>query len=653
MYNSNWGYQNGRVRNARVRKTNEPIAILKYDYTPSDRFQASATVLYRFGKNGYTALDWYDAQDPRPDYYRNLPSYFYDPNTDLNRQNFEKYAWAKEIWTHSSEYPGLTHVDWDRLYAVNRLQGNGNGDARSKYVQEERHVDQRDLNFAASFKARPSETIILTGGLSARINRSENYKIVADLLGGDYYLNVDNFAERDFASTAAKVQNDLDYYLAHGSAQVLHVGDKYGYDYYAQVRKAEGWLNGRFAFGNLSASIGGRVGFESFWREGLMRKGLFAGLDESGREIVVDGVNLTSYDSKGKVISSYGKSDVSSYLTYAAKAGLSYVIGGTQRIYANTGYFNDAPKFNQAFLSARTRNSLVEDLRPIKTFSSDINWQYGSNGINIRATAFYTTIKDQTDVMSAFDDIQNAFSNFAISGIDQRNMGIEFGFKFPTYVFPNLSVQGVIAAGRYEYTSNPRMTQTVDNSAEVVLENVLVPYWKSSPVYPKDAYGRVTAPNVSDYTKMQQHYVPSTPQLAASIGLDYNYNYWFIDGDVEYFGESYLDMNPLYRTDYATAGPDNRVTPTEIEYMTSQEKFDPAWLVNFSVGKSWYIQRTYQIGFSLNAKNVLNNKNVKTGGYEQTRIVDNTVGKERFYRFDPKYFYMAGANYMLNIYFRF
>ena len=121
MYNSNWGYQNGRVRNARVRKTNEPIAILKYDYTPSDRFQASATLLYRFGKNGYTALDWYDAQDPRPDYYRNLPSYFYDANPDMNRNNFVKYAWAKEVWTHSSDYPNLTHIDWDRLYAVNRI----------------------------------------------------------------------------------------------------------------------------------------------------------------------------------------------------------------------------------------------------------------------------------------------------------------------------------------------------------------------------------------------------------------------------------------------------------------------------------------------------------------------------------------------------
>ena len=653
MYNSNWGYQNGKVRNTRVRKTHEPVTFLKYDFTPSDAFHASATLLYRFGKNGYTALDWYDAQDPRPDYYRNLPSYFFDENTDLNRNNFEKYAWAKEVWSFSRDYPTYTHVDWDHLYSVNRLQGSGAGDARSKYVLEERRTDQQDLNFAFTFKARPARWAAFTGGLDAKINRTEYYKILGDLLGGDYYLNVDSFAERDFASSEAKVQNDLDYFLAHGKAQVLGVGDKYGYDYYAHVRNAHAWINGRFVAGRLSASLGGRIGYETFWREGLMRKGLFAGLDASGREIVVDGVNLTTYDHNGKVISSYGKSEVARFLTYSVKVGMNYVIGGTQRIYANAGYFNDAPKFNQAFLSARTRNSMVDDLQTVKSFSSDVNWQYSGNGINVRATAYYTNIADQSKVMSAFDDIQNAFSNFAINGIDQRNMGVEFGFKIPTYVVENLSLQGVLSAGRYEYTSNPTLTQTVDNSAEVVLENIPVPYWMSSPIYPKDAYGNITTDKVTGYERVQQHYVPSTPQFAASLGLSYNHNYWFVDGDVEYFDNAYLDMNPLYRTDYATAGPDNTVTPVELEYMTTQEKFAPAWLVNFSIGKSWYIRRVYQLGFSLNVKNLLNNRGVKTGGYEQTRIVDNTVGKERFYRFDPKYFYMAGANYMLNVYFRF
>jgi hypothetical protein len=150
-----------------------------------------------------------------------------------------------------------------------------------------------------------------------------------------------------------------------------------------------------------------------------------------------------------------------------------------------------------------------------------------------------------------------------------------------------------------------------------------------------------------------QHYVPTTPQTAVSLGLAWNHNYWFIDGDVEYFDRAYLDMNPLYRTDYAVSGLDNTMTNEEIEYMTAQEKFDPAILVNISIGKSWFIQRKYQLGFSFNGKNLLNNRSVKTGGYEQTRLVDNTLSKERFYRFDPKYFYMAGTNYMLNVYFRF
>ncbi len=635
MYNSNWGYQNGKVRNARVRKTNEPIAILKYDYTPSDRFNASATVLYRFGKNGYTALDWYDAQDPRPDYYRNLPSYFYDENSDLNRNNQTKAFWAEEVWSHSGNYPTITHINWDRFYYVNRIQTDEDGLNRSKYIQEERHVDQNDLNFAASFKYRPLESITVTGGANARINRTEYYKQVADLLGGDYFVDIDNFAERDFAATPYKVQNDLDYYLVNGSARTLKVGDKYGYDYLAQVRNFGAWVNGKFTFGNFSSNLGARIGYESFWREGLVRKGLFPGTPEDDSMAAAwTAAGIAATDQ-----TSYGKSDVSSFLTYAAKLGLNYVIGGAQRVYANVSYFNDAPRFSQAFLSPRTRNTLMDNLTTVKTFSSDINWQYSGNGINVRATAYYTTIKDQSKVMSAYDDLQNAFSNFAINGIDQRNMGVELGFKVPTYIVPNLSVQGVVAAGRYEYTSNPTLTQTVDNSAEIVMLDVPVQYWKAT--------------ELMDGTVTQRHYVPSTPQLAGSLGLAYNRNYWFIDADVEYFGESYLDMNPLYRTASAVAGPDNVTTDNEIEYMTTQEKFNPAILLNLSIGKSWYIQYKYQLGFSFNLKNMLNNRSVKTGGYEQTRLVDNTVSRTQYYRFDSKYFYMAGTNYMLNIYFRF
>lgn len=638
MYNSNWGYYNGKVRNARVKKTHEPIAILKYDFTPeSKKLKASATVLYRFGKNGYTALDWYDAPDPRPDYYRNLPSYFFMDNTDYNRLNYSKYMWAREQW--EQDIPSITHINWDRLYAVNAMNGTADGN-RSKYVIEERRTDQQDLNFAANAKWSPVNYFTLAGGLSYKWNRTEYYKILDDLLGGDYYVNIDQFAERDYASSVTMYQNDLDYYLKNGKAQTLKQGDKYGYDYYANVRRAEAWASGKFSKFGLDVALAGRIGYTKYWREGLLRKGLFPGLDANGQPMTYEGKVITTYDPiTGDAITSLGKSEVKDFLTGAAKLNVSYVIPGGHRVYANAAFIADAPNFNQAFISPRTRNSIVPNLKTNKTLTADLNYAYSNSGYDVRVTGYYTAIKDQSKVMSFYDDAQNSFTNFAMSGIDQRHIGLELGFKVPLPV-PNLALQGVVSYGQFVYTSNPKMYQTYDNSAAIVEDTygVTIPYWKSHPT----ADGKTV-----------KHYVSGTPQLATSLGLSWNKNYWFVDADVDYFDFAYLDMNPLYRTDMATSGPDKTVTPTEIEYMAAQEKFKGAVLVNASVGKSWYIKRNYQLGFSLQVKNILNTTNLRTGGYEQTRLVDNTVSKERYYRFDSKYFYMSGINYMLNIYFRF
>ena len=630
MYNSNWGYQNGKVRNARVRKTFEPVTVLKYEFTPSRSFKSATTLLWRTGSNGYTALDWYDAPDPRPDYYRNLPSYFHMEDEDYNRSNPEKAAWAEYAWTHRGDaYRNYQHIDWDRLYNVNDNSPEG----RSKYIQEERHTDQNDLNLAQTVKWLPTESLNVNAGLNLRWNRTENYKKVADLLGGNYYVNIDNFAERDFASDPAKIQNDLDYYLAHGEAQKLYVGDKYGYDYLAQIRKAQLWGSASYERGGLSLTGAASVGRESFWRDGLVRKGLFP--DDS-----------------------YGESEKSAFTTWAAKAGGAYVLGSSHRLSANLGFFNDAPTFQQSFVSPRTRNTLVSGLDTRKTFSADFNYQFSKDGWNLRFTAFYTDIKDQTDLMSFYDDSQKSFTNFAMTGIGQRHSGIEFGAKMPLPV-EGLTLSAVVSAGRYIYVGKPHMIQTVDNSAEIIRDED-VTYWDRHPVYKIAGYDADGAAIYDQdasgeyvITGYRQHYVPSTPQLATQIALNYRTNsYWFFELNGQYFAGSYLDMNPLYRTTFAAAGGDGVVTPQEVSYMAEQEKFDPAFLMNCSIGKSWYIQRKYNIGFSLEVKNMLDNRSVKTGGYEQTRLL-SSYGKDRYYRFDPKYFYMCGANYMLNIYFRF
>lgn len=70
----------------------------------------------------------------------------------------------------------------------------------------------------------------------------------------------------------------------------------------------------------------------------------------------------------------------------------------------------------------------------------------------------------------------------------------------------------------------------------------------------------------------------------------------------------------------------------------------------------------YQLGFSLEVKNILNDQTIRTGGYEQMRLSRRTyVNKEgaaaqpiQYYvPFDSKYFYLLGTTYYLNVYFRF
>ena len=668
MYNSNWGYQNGKVRNSRVRKTFEPVTFVKFTATPTDKLEMNATLLWRTGFNGYTALDWFNAADPRPDYYRNLPSYYYMEDPSYSKDAQEKANLATEMW--QSGEPTYTHLDWGRLYNINYASRDvySATQARSKYVQEERHVDQNDFNLALQARWLINSMFTLNAGLNARVNYTRNYKKIADLLGGDYYVNIDNFAERDFSNTPYKMQQDLDYYVSHGSKpQILREGDIYGYNYLARVNMSNIWANGEFDWNGLHVNLGAELGYTHFWREGLYRKGLYAGYAEGSdsEPYMLNGEDIAARDSYGNIITSLGNSElehtgrdgglnnIAKFFTYRFKLGASYAIKGGHLVNANVGFYNDAPTFNKSFISARTRNTLIPNLTTAKTFSADVNYAWSANGYNLRATAYYSKIWDKTDVMSFYDDSQATFTNLAMWGISERHAGFEIGFGIPLVV-EGLSLKGALAWGSHVYTSNPHMTQTVDNSAELIYENVEIPYWKESPSefrkmadgsYEKDINGNYIV------SKYQKHHVAGSPELAASLSINYRTkSYWFFTIEGQAFAGNYLSMSPVYRTQRAVNGPDGIVTPDEVINMASQEEFKPVGLMNVSVGKSWYLHYKYNFGFSLSANNILNNRNVRTGGYEQTRLIKSTTA---YSRFDSKYFYMPGVNYMLNLYFKF
>ena len=661
-YNPNVGFQNGKMRNTRVRRSHEPIVMLNYFYDINEKTRLTAATSVRFGFNGYSALTWKDGADPRPDYYRYLPSNYTsqiiaDENgfgnfmmTNMNalmeQGLFNEALNAYQNGLAQTVVPGIFKAAsndqifsylqaaadarsmWNgRIDFDNMINSNKNGTTspyaqghRSNYMIEERHTDQIDYNFAANISHDFNTNHHILAGVKARINRTEYYDKIKDLLGGDFWVDVDKFAERDMGSDPVKYQNDLDYYNEHGHARIVREGDKFSYDYFAHVRQAQLWGLYEFRTGGFVMNLGAEVGYAGLWREGLWRKGLF--------------IN----DSKGD-------SEHLNFLTYKAKGTFAYRFSHAHHLALNLGAVQDAPTFNSAFVSPRTRNTVTPGLTPEQAYSAELVYNLNLPFLQARIAGYFTEMTNSSKVISFYDDTQSSFTNFAMSNIDKRYMGIEAAVRVP--IWGGLALQGALNYGDYRYTSDPNFVQTVDNSNKVKLTDKV--YWKG-------------------------YYVESTPQFAVNVGLDFRGpKNWFASINFNYYDKIYLSMNPAYRTNNAvmpymkvlySSSADNAQkiwAMTEMVNMRSEEELGHAYTLSASLGKNWYINRKYTIGFSAEVKNILNNQGFRTGGYEQMRMRkvrgmmpgQSNPSTTYYTHFDAKYFYMLGTTCFVNVYFRF
>ena len=618
-YNPNVGYQAGKLRNSRVRNTHEPIVMLNYTWDMSENTRLNAATSLRFGRNGYSALTWNAGADPRGDYYR------YMPNSDKTQivpgittdETIYFYAMdgaiAKGVWDGMLDYDkffqtNMRNIDTDPV--LSKLMGNN---SRSNYMIEERHTDQLDYNLAVNVQHNMRHNMRIVGGANLRVNRTNYYSEVKDLLGGDYWYDIDKFAERDQGQDPVNYQNDLDYYLQNGHARIVREGDKFNYNYRAHLLEGSAWAFYNYATGGFSMNIGGEVGYSSMYREGLWRKGLFAD-------------------------NSYGDSKKLGYLTYNLKGNFGYKFSGAHSLEASIVYMQNAPKFVNSFVSPRTRNTTTPGLTAENVLGLDLTYNLNLPYIKARLSGYYTEMTNQAKVISFYDDLRHSYTNFAMSGIDKRYYGVELGVSVP--IWNGLSVVGALSWGDYTYTSDPNFVQTIDNSEEVVKNDRV--HWEGM-------------------------HVESSPQLAANIGLDFRGpRNWFASVNFNYYDKVYLSMNPLYRTSTvirsyldvlssSSSSVEEQVAAVQaIRTMQKQEKFDPAFTLSASIGKNWYIHRQYMLGFSLEVKNLLNDQDIRTGGYEQMRLNRVRTDKGTQYkRFDSKYFYMLGTTYYLNVYFRF
>lgn len=592
-YNPSWGYQNGEKRNASVNISHQPTIILSHDWKINNLSTLKSSFGYTFGENINTGLDWYNAPDPRPDFYRKLPSYIDDP------------AVAQMVADQLRNNETLRQIQWDDLYEINLnsfetiqnangITGSTYSGKRSKYILEERVADSRKMHISTNYNASFSDNTQFSAGASFMKQKTDNFKRVKDLLGGEFYVDINQYAEQDFADSLNAIQND-----ANNPNRILKEGDKFGYNYTSDIIQISAWLQNQWKFDRIDVFGAVQISQTSYKRIGNVKNGLFQN-------------------------NSFGESKTQNFVNYAVKGGATYKLNGRNYLFMNVAQMTRAPFFENAFVSARTRNQYVPGLTEERIFSTEGGYLLRAPKVKARAVVYYTQFSNQTNTVSFYHSDYRNFVNYSITDIDKRHVGTELAVDYT--LGKGFSTSMVLALGQYYYSSRPNATISVDNTSELLAND--------ETVYAKNFY------------------VGGTPQDAFTLGFNYRAKkFWFVNLNFNYYNNSYLDFNPARRTEAAVDLVDQ--TTTQWDNIVTQEKLDSEFTIDFFGGKSWKLNNYFKsmkrnnfLVLNVGVSNILNNKDQITGGYEQLRYDYVERNPDSF---KPKYFYAFGTTYFVNL----
>lgn len=599
-YNPYWGYQNGKKRNSRVVNDYSPTAMLTWDWTIDHNTKLTTSLLGKYTMYQSTKLNYNNADNPHPNYWKNMPSSYYDVWDDTDEANrtpqaLEDWNRAYTFWTSSK---ANRQINWDRLYYSNN-QAAAQGQDAIYYIQA-KHNDALTLTLASTLNKQLKKNMLWNVGIMASTNKGMHYQTMEDLLGATTYHNINTYALGTYDRNSDEIQYDLN----HRNA-IIGEGDRFGYDYNLFVNNAKAWTSFSHDWGILHYTIAGKIGYTSMQRDGKMRNGLAAN-------------------------NSYGKSGVAQFLDGGVKLGTSFNLGRGNTLTVGAGYETRAPQARTAFASPEINNDYVTNLKNEKVFSAEIGYQLQTSWLHANINAYYSYLTDVTDWQNYYFDDINSFSYVSLTNIKKVYSGVEAGLRFKVTSSFDINLIGQISEAKITNNSNVRYMNST--SAQYTDEIV----------YNKDMRDA------------------GTPLTAASLGLSYHKGGWFIDLNCNYYDRIYLSYSPSYR--YASTldtrqivtgniyDNDGNVLPSAVE----QAKGKGGFMVDGSIGRSIYLKRG-SLSINLMVTNILNNQNLCTGGYEQSRSDYTNSGNIRAYRFskNPMKFYAYGTNGMLNITYRF
>ena len=421
LYNPAWGYQNGKVRNSRIRKAFLPTAFIGYEGSINERTRLNFAATLTAGIERYSSLDWFDTNTPAPDNYRYMPSYFNDEE--------DIFLAIESAWMNNDTR--YTQIDFDKLIATNRI----NGEAATYAVS-----DRVKRTIRANFRGGATTTLekgALSYGVDASIANYRNYKQMQDLLGAKYIVDLDYFLLDD-DSFGNSLQNDLT-----TPNRRIAEGDRFGYDYAIRRHDISAFATYNYSTEKFALDISAKAGYADISRRGFYRKELFAE-------------------------SSFGESKHLKFSSYAFRAKASYLIADNHFIEGTVATEAKPCEEENLFLQSQYNNRIIANPTMRTNYNGEVRYIFQKQDISVSTTLFLSAVLNDTQVRQLYDDLSGEYVDVVNSEINTLRYGLEIEAEYR--FADHFRTTAAVSLGRYTYASNSLITIYTDSS-NILLAN--------------------------------------------------------------------------------------------------------------------------------------------------------------------------------------
>ncbi|WP_291865054.1 TonB-dependent receptor [Maribacter sp.] len=418
-YNPYWGKQNGKIRNSRERRIQEPLLLFNHFYK-TDKVQINTGISYQLGGRAKSRLGYYNAPNPDKTYYRYLPSFYINSPIGANFYSANK---AKEDFLLDPQ------IDWDNLYTANLNTTSG-----ASYILYDDVTKDNRLLLNSTSNLDINEKVHLDFGIYYKRLQSNNYAKIEDLLGAIFHKDVDAFSNtlNDMNANNEKVTGDL---------------FNYNYALHASEVKVFGQL--KYKTKNWNAFVAGNYAASGFQREGLFKNQRF-------------------------INSSIGKSKKVTFSSIGIKTGFTYKFNGRNWVTLQGAILERPPMMQNMFINPRENNQIVPSIGTENISTVDMSYFVRLPKLTGRITGFYTRFQNTTDVNFFYVDagVGSDFVQEVLTGLDKLHMGTEIGMEYQ--ISSSVKLTGVLSLAKYTYASNPNVSINFDTAdAEEELINTI------------------------------------------------------------------------------------------------------------------------------------------------------------------------------------